>query len=100
MKLILESWRQYLTAAKVYTPEEVRSVFFPSMPDHVFGDMKREGFGSFLEDRADDIEEQGLEKILTTDEYGKAWYDRYNLNWAQDAQILDISWEDVDANYR
>jgi hypothetical protein len=31
--------------------------------------MKREGFGSFLEDRADDIEEQGLEKILTTDEH-------------------------------
>ena len=101
MKLILENWQKYLTEAKVYTPEEVRAEdFFPSMPDHVFNDMKREGFGSFLEDRADDIEEQGLEKILTTDEYGRGWYDRYNLNWTQDAEILDVSWEDIDAKVR
>ena len=100
MKLILENWQKYLTEAKVYTPEEVRSVFFPSMPDHVFNDMKREGFGSFLVDRADDIEEQGLEKILATDEFGRDWYNRYNLNWTQDAQILDVSWEDIDAKVR
>ena len=100
IRLLLENWQRYLAEAKVYTPEEVRSIFFPSMPDHVFGDMKREGFGSFLEDRADDIEEQGLEKILTTDEYGKGWYDRYNLNWAQDAQILELAWEDVGAKER
>ena len=101
MKLILENWQKYLTEAKVYTPEEARAGgFLPSMPDHVFNDMKREGFGSFLEDRADDIEEQGLEKILTTDEFGRGWYDRYNLNWTQEPQILDVSWEDIDAEVR
>ena len=101
MKLILENWQKYLTEAKVYTPEEVRAEgFLPSMPDHVFNDMKREGFGSFLVDRADDIEEQGLEKILTTDEFGRGWYDRYNLNWTQDAQILDVSWGDIDDKVR
>ena len=101
MKLILENWQKYLTEAIVYTPEEVRAGgFLPSMPDHVFNDMKREGFGSFLVDRADDIEEQGLEKILTTDEFGRDWYNRYNLNWTQDAQILDVSWKDIDAEVR
>ena len=70
MKLIFENWKRFITEAKVYTPEEVRSDLFPSMPDHVLDDMKREGFGEFLEDRADDIEEQGLETIFTTDEYG------------------------------
>ena len=101
MKLILENWQKYLTEAKVYTPEEARAEgFLPSMPDYVFNDMKREGFGEFLKDRADDIQEQGLEKILATDEFGRDWYNRYNLNWTQDAQILDVSWEDIDAEVR
>jgi hypothetical protein len=100
MKQLLENWKRFITEAKVYTPEEVRSVFFPSMPDHVLGDMEREGFDDFLKDKADDIEEQGLKKILTTDEYGKVWYDRYNLNWSPEPQILDLSWEDIDSKER
>ena len=100
MKQLLENWKRFITEAKVYTPEEVRSDLFPSMPDHVLGDMKREGFDEFLKDRADDIEKQGLKTILTTDEYGKGWYDRYNLNWSPEPQILDLSWEDIDAKER
>jgi len=102
MKLLLENWRKYLTEekVKVWTPEEVRTALFPSMPDHVLGDMIREGFAGFLEERAQDIAQLGLEEFLTSDEIGKDWYDRYNLNWAQDAQILDLSWEDLDAKER
>ena len=37
---------------KVWTPEEVRTALFPSMPDHVLGDMVREGFDGFLEDES------------------------------------------------
>ena len=39
MKQILENWKRFIVEAKVYTPEEVRSALFPSMPDHVLGDM-------------------------------------------------------------
>ena len=95
MKLLLENWREYLTETKVWTPEEVREKLFPDLPDHVLGDMKREGFASFLEDRAEDIAEVGLEKLLSTDEYGRAWGVRYDLNWSQEPVILDVSWEDL-----
>ena len=97
MKLLLENWRKYLTEedVKVWTPEEVREDLFPSMPDHVLGDMVREGFAGFLQERAADIAEMGLEELLSTDEWGKGWYDRYNLNWAQEPAVLDVSWEDL-----
>jgi len=97
MKLLLENWRQYLNEeeVKVWTPEEVRTALFPSMPDHVLGDMVREGFAGFLEERAQDIAEVGLEELLSTDEWGKGWYDRYNLDWSPQPVVLDISWEDL-----
>ncbi len=97
MKLLLENWRKYLVEedVKVWTPEEVRNELFPTMPDHVLGDMIREGFAGFLEERAQDIADVGLEELLSTDEWGKGWYDRYNLNWSPEPVVLDVTWEDV-----